>query len=412
MNRSPAIPLSQPVSRAGTRALPVRLPLALALASFLSSLAFMAPPPLFPAMSRDLGVGIPMLGQLMTAMLLVGAVISLVTGPMADRHGLRRLLVIGAAAAALGLVGFGAAPTYLLLMLPAALGGLANATLPGLSLAVARLTLDGEARQRAIGWATAGGAGSAVIGVPLVSLVNEAAGWRAAFLAAGVAATAMAAFVASAIPRDMPNPEECAGPRTLLGAYAPLLRHHKTMRLYGVTILRSVAWFGLLGYFGAFLSERIGLDAAGIGLVYMLGGTAYVGGSLGAGVVLALVPPALAIRASNLAIALAIGLMFSLPIGAAHAAALLMLAGFAGALSWVATVTLLGTCSPAGTGTTMALNGALTNFGAAGGGALGGVLLATGGYTSLGIWLPLFAIGSTLILGRWQTSGATVPFPA
>ena len=46
-------------------------------------------------MARDLDVGVPLLGQVVAAMLLVSAAIGLVAGPLADRYGHRRVILLG-----------------------------------------------------------------------------------------------------------------------------------------------------------------------------------------------------------------------------------------------------------------------------------------------------------------------------
>jgi predicted MFS family arabinose efflux permease len=378
------------------------IPLALGMASFLSALVFIVPPPFFPSMSRDLGISVPALGQVMAVMLFVAAALSLVIGPLADRHGLRRLLVIGSIAAAACILGFGLAPSYSLLLGTALLGGLANATLPGLSLAVARTSLHGEARQRAIGWTSAGGAITAIAAVPLMALLAGMVGWRGAFSIAAIAAASMAAFLAYFLPHDTSAP---AGARSLLTAYAPLVRHRPTVRIYAVTILRSVCWFGLLGYFGAFMVDHLGLDGTWVGLAYMLSGTGYVIGSLTAGHILTLVPARLLIGITNVVLGIAVGLTFGVVQGPAGAVALLTVAGFMGAFSHIGTVTLLSSEAPGGSGTIMVLNGALTNLGAAGGGSLGGLLLVTGGFGALGIGLATVALLTVAMLVR---SGSTV----
>ena len=400
-----------PAARTSDRseAASLRIPLALAMGTMLSSLAFVAPPPFFPDMSRDLGVSVPVLGQIMTAMLLIGALLAVVIGPLADRHGLRRLPTVGAFAAAGCLFGFGLAPSYALLLIAAVFGGLANATLPGLSLAVARTTLSGATRQRAIGWTSAGGAITAVVAVPLLTVASSMAGWRIAFIAGGIAATGFVWFLATSIPPDVPQRAPTAGTQVLLAAYSPLVRHRPTLRLYGITVLRSICWFGLVGYFGAFLSDELGLSVSWIGLAYMMGGGGYVTGSLIAGKVLARLPARLVIGVTNITIAIAVGLTFYLVQGPAGAIFMLFVSGIAGSLSFVGTVTLLSLETPGGAGTTMSLSGALTNLGAAGGGAIGGSLLATGGYEALALGLPLFAVSTVLLLG---SSGTSAPATA
>jgi predicted MFS family arabinose efflux permease len=55
------------------------------MATFLASITFIAPAPFFPAMARDLGVGVPLLGQVVAVMLLLSALLGLIAGPLADR---------------------------------------------------------------------------------------------------------------------------------------------------------------------------------------------------------------------------------------------------------------------------------------------------------------------------------------
>ncbi|MDQ4044602.1 MAG: hypothetical protein M3173_04035, partial [Chloroflexota bacterium] len=166
------------------------------------------------------------------------------------------------------------------------------------------------------------------------------------------------------------------------------------------TVLRSVSWFGMLGYFGAFMGDHLGLDTQLIGVTYMLSGTAYLIGSLVASKVLALASPRLLIAGTNITLGISIGLIFGAADGAIGAMALLTLAGFLGALSNIGTVTVLSLEAPGGSGTIMVLNAALTNLGAAGGGALGGILLAFGGYPLLGIGLAAFALSTVALLIR------------
>jgi MFS family permease len=78
-----------PPSGAGFPAADRRVLPALCLATFVGVLTFVAPAPFFPAMARDLGVGVPLLGQVVAAMLLLSALLGLVAGPLADRYGHR-----------------------------------------------------------------------------------------------------------------------------------------------------------------------------------------------------------------------------------------------------------------------------------------------------------------------------------
>ncbi len=161
---------------------------ALCLGSFVASLTYLAPSPLFADMAEDLGVGVPLLGQVVTGMLLLSAPLALITGPLADRHGHRPMILIGLLAATICLFTFGLAPVFAVLFAASLFGALADACVPGLSLSVAGTYFHGAAARRAIGWTVGALASAAIVGVPIVAVISEAFGWRAAFFGAGVLA--------------------------------------------------------------------------------------------------------------------------------------------------------------------------------------------------------------------------------
>jgi DHA1 family inner membrane transport protein len=381
-----------PVAAHDRRVLP-----ALCMATFLASITFIAPAPFFPAMARDLGVGVPLLGQVVAVMLLLSALLGLIAGPLADRYGHRLLIVLGLIATAGCLLVFGLAPMFRVLFVAALAGGLADAAVLGPALAVAGTYFAGSAARQALGWTTACMAGSAIVGVPVLTAIGSVVGWRAAFVSAGVAALGAAWLGAIWLPRDARQPEGPLRLRSVRDAYEPLVRHGPTLRLYGVSVLRAICWYGLLTYFGAFLSQKVGLTTSQVGLAYMLGGAGYFTGSLVAGGPLGRIPPRPLLVGGNVVMALLMGLAFSAVLGPIGTVALLPFAACAGAFGWVAIASLLTAESPAGAGTTMTLHGSLFNLGAAAGGAIGGLLLALAGYGALAIGLPIFGLGSALL---------------
>src|SRR4051794_13717014 len=151
---------------------------------FVALLTFVAPAPFFPALARDLNVGVPLLGQVVAAMLLVSAAIGLVAGPLADSYGHRRLILLGLVSAAICLFTFGLAPTFAVLLIGALAGGLGNAAVLGPSLAVAGTYFAGAEARRALGWATACMAGSAIVGVPVPTALASLSRWRGGVLGA------------------------------------------------------------------------------------------------------------------------------------------------------------------------------------------------------------------------------------
>jgi len=393
-----AMPLVAPVALTAPVATDRRLLSALCLGAFVATLVTIAPAPFLPAMADDLGVGVPLLGQTVAVMLLLSAVLGLVVGPLADRYGYRRLIVLGLVAAALALTTIGLAPSFSVLLGGSVAGGLADAAVLGPVLALAGTAFSGAASRRALGWTTASMAGTAVIGVPLLAAAGDVAGWRIAFVASGVGAVVVAGLAAAWLPVDALRPADRFRIGTLFTAYRPLLHHGPTLRLFGSSVLRSVSWYGLLTYLGAFLGDELGLSTGEIGIAYMVGGTGYVLGSLLAGGPLSRVPARVLLAGGNVAMAVLMGVAFSSLLGAVGTVVVLFFAAFAAALGWVGIAAMLTSESPAGPGTTMTLHGSLFNLGAAGGGAAGGLMLAVGGYGTLALGMPIFGIASALLV--------------
>jgi DHA1 family inner membrane transport protein len=385
--------------------------IALCLGTLAGLLTFVAPAPFFPAMAHDLDTSVPLLGQVVAAMLLLSALFGLVAGPLADRYGHRRLILLGQAAVTLCFLAFALAPAFPVLIVAVLAGGFGNATVLGPSMAVAGTAFGAPRARRALGWATAAMAASAIVGVPFLSAIGGIAGWRLAFLVAAAAVIGIASLGAVWLPRAAPHIGEGLHLQSLLATYRPLLRHGATLRLYGVAFLRAVCWFGMLTYFGAFLGQRLGLTTGQIGLAYMFGGSGYFLGSLAAGGPLAGVPPRLLLIFGNVAMAIFMGIAFSGMLGPMGSVAMMPLATFAGAFGWVAVVALLLAESPVGAGTTLTLHGSLFNLGAAAGGAIGGLLLALSGYGALAAGLPFFGLAAAL-LAWWPALTPLPPSPS
>ena len=354
--------VSNAVSERRTPATDGRVLAALCVAAFLASLNFFATTPFYPPMARDLHTTVPLLGQVVTLMVLLSAGLGLVVGPLADRYGYRWPLVIGLLAIAVNLVGTGLAPAYPVLLGLSVAGGLGDALVFGLALAIAGTRFAGDARRRAIGWTIGALSIAPIVGVPLLTAISGVGGWRAALAAGGLAAAGAAWFVAAALPPDGGRPRTPLQARALVGAYAPLLRHRPTLRLFGVAALRAVWWLGLLTYLGAFLADAVGLSTQQVGFVYTLAGGGFAAGTFVAGGRLGAVSPRMSVAVSSVAAGLLIGPMLWLP-NVWIVLPLLLLISLAAAMCSVAVSALLAAESPAGAGTTMVLNGSLINAG-------------------------------------------------
>jgi MFS transporter, DHA1 family, inner membrane transport protein len=377
---------------------------ALCVAAFLAAVNFFATSPFYPAMADDLDTTVPLLGQAVTLMLVISAVLGLVVGPLADRSCYRRLLVIGVLAIAANLLGTALTPSYALLLALSIVGALGDALVFGLTIAMASTIFTGSARRRAISWTIASLSVGAILGVPILTTIGGFAGWRVAVGTAGVAAVAVAWLVVTALPPDQRQSDTPFRARQVIDAYTPLLAHPPVLRLLAITVLRSLWFLGLVTYIGAYLGDERGLSTSEIGFFYMLGGAGSTIGSVAAGTRLMATAPRPVIAVANVAGGLLVGLI--LWSSTEVIVVLLPLATALAATIGVEIASLLSVESPAKTGTTMALNASLLNVGSALGAGLGGALLALGGYGAMGVGLPVFALLAA-ILALWP--GASTP---
>lgn len=386
---------------------------ALCVASFLAVINFIATSPFYPKMSEDLGTTVSRLGQVITVMVLISAVFGLVVGPLSDRYGYRRPLVIGLLAIAVNLIGAGLTPSFYPLLLLSIIGGLADALVFGMPMAIAGARFSGKAQAKAISWSWGSMSIAGIVAVPLLTLIGGSAGWRTALIISGFAAVAGAWYVAFAIPADQRHPQTSASRGRLMDLYLPLVRRPEFVRIFGVTFLRAACWIGLLTYLGSFLQDELDLSVTQAGLIYIFGGCGFAVGSFVAGRKIPWISQRAAIALACVVAGLAVGAMLivaelwsTIP--------LLFVIAFATAVSGVIIPTLLAVESPAGAGTTMVLNGSLLNLGTAAGAAVGGILIAVGGYTALGIGFPMFVFAAA-VLAIWpvdKTDAASNLAPA
>ena len=388
---APAAPAPASPARTSRLTLP-----ALCVAAFLAALNFFATGPFYPEMADELDTTVPLLGQAVTLMTLISAVLGLVVGPLADRSGYRRLLLIGLAAIAVNLVGIALAPNYPVLLGLAIIGALGDALVFGLSIALATYLFAGDARRRAISWTIASLSVGAILGVPVLTTIGGLAGWRVAIGAAGIATVAATWMVASVLPVDH---RVASGPLRLAElrhAYAPLLADPPLLRLLGVTVLRALWFLGMLTYIGAYLGDELGLSTSQVGLYYLLGGSGSTMGNVLGGTRLTATVPRRVIAVANVAGGLVIGLTLLSP--APIVAVLIPLGAMLSGIASVGSTSLVAAESTAGAGTTMALNASLFNAGSAIGAAIAGILLAFGGYGAMAFGLPVFAILAAVIV--------------
>jgi MFS family permease len=256
----------------GTRARgDVRTIGAVSVAHFTSHVLQLALAPLFPLLRQDLGVSFTELGLVLSVFYVVSGLGQVVAGVLVDRFGPHRLLVAGVALQGGAIAAMGLAPGYWALLPLAAIAGAGNSVYHPANLSVLSHRVASARLGRAFALhAVAGSLGYAVSPV-FVGTVATVSGWRAALLAVGGFALAVALALVLArsalATRAAGEPETAAkhrpsgerdGPPSLLH----ILAHPVVLLAFGYFVLTAMSGSGIQGFTTAALMQGYGASFA------------------------------------------------------------------------------------------------------------------------------------------------------
>ncbi|MCC6176496.1 MAG: MFS transporter [Chloroflexi bacterium] len=357
----------------------------IALAAFAAILTQSAFGPFLPVMAESLDTTIALLGQIPAVSMLLAALLGLAVGPLADRYGQRRALLVGLGAMAVSAFGTSLAPRYGLLFAAMMVGAVGRASVLPVTLTVAATRFVGDAQRRALSWTSTGTACAPILGIPILTTIGQYAGWRVAFGALVGIVVATMFLIGRGLPREAPARTGRLRFRTLTSPYGPLLRHHPTSLLIVSSLFGNIGLWHIYTYVGAFWVLEHGLSLQEVGwtsLVQGLGGLS--GGWLMSGRIGRIAPRRLIVF-GRVGGGLLMALPFVIPIPTAAAVACLAVAYVLGSFQTIATSLVLANESPAGRATTLTFNGAAWSVGIALGASLGGLALSLGGFKAVGV---------------------------
>jgi MFS transporter, DHA1 family, inner membrane transport protein len=362
-----------------------------------------------PVIAEDFGTSVAVLGQINTATFILGAAIALILGPLADHVGLRRTIV--AVAILIGVSGFATAMatgywTLLLSRIPAGFG-----VLGAIAIAIASAHLPAEERRKGIGWVISATPLSAILGLPVFTLIAYYSSWRMAFVALGLALWLTAWLLWRFVPADPPISDERFRLSSVLRAYHPLLSYPPSVFLYIADILRGLTWFGILVYLSSFFINELGLTLQDYAGFMVVAGIAYFLGTRFGDGVIRRVSLGMLFYGATAVMAVSAAIAFVNPFPIPGILVLILIYAFMGGVTFPAMAILISETSRAGQGTTMVLRQSGMNVSQAGGAALGGALLVAGGYSMLGLGLAGFGLLS-IVAVTLSTRATTVEMPA
>lgn len=220
--------------------------------------------PFAPAFSRGLGVSLTAITTIIAVMQFSG-ILSVVSGPLTDRWGYRRMMLLGLGLMAAGMLIVGMFPIYAALMVGLILAGLAKNVFDPAVYGYTSQSVPFNQRGKVVGILEFAWAASALVGIPLVGFLIEYRGWRTPFWVLG--AIAVVCFVLIWIwmpgqPRALPSENE----QTLKTAWGQLFKQRPALGLLGFIFWASMGNDQVFVVYGAWMERSFGIGIAALGM--------------------------------------------------------------------------------------------------------------------------------------------------
>ena len=355
--------------------------------------------PMFVPMGSEFGMSVPALGQLATLTFLPWGVSATLIGPISDRYGRKRVLLIGLAGLSIASAAAAAAPDYLTLAACRVLTGVCGGFVPPSCLAALTDRFTGRRRGHAIAIGSTGYSMSWLVALPLVAFLTGRFGWRWTFVLAAIFAAGTFLLMIAVFPPG----KKRELPKSYLSSFA-WMRSAAPWYGIGANVLERLMIAAFITYVSVFMIRRYGVSMAALSWILTAITAGNFFGSLAGGFLMGRTWRYSGLVAALLIEGAALGWMFvagpELP--AAMAAGFLF--SFLTGMSRSTLVDTLSNFAPRDRGTIIGVFATSNQVGFVLGASAGGLAIAWGGFGALGaICLAAGAGGAAFYmrLGRW-----------
>lgn len=233
--------------------------------------------PILPRIGEALAVRESLLGTLVTSYAVMLSIFALITGPISDKFGRRRILLAGTGFMAVALYLHAVADSYLSLLVMRALAGAAGGTLSGAAVAYVGDYFPYDRRGWANGWVMSGIAFGQIIGIPLGTLLAELINYRWPFLMFAITMTGAFVLIWRVVPQpDVHRDQRSLSFRRAIADYGRLLKDPVTG---SATVVYFLMFFSIglyVIYLPTWIERTLGVSGGAIASLFLFGGIANV----------------------------------------------------------------------------------------------------------------------------------------
>ncbi|RMH18611.1 MAG: MFS transporter [Gemmatimonadetes bacterium] len=232
--------------------------------------------PLLPEIGRTLSIDDAVLGTLVSAYSLMVGLFAILSGPVSDRIGRRRMLLLGTGTMTLALAAHQAVDSYASFLAVRVFAGIAGGMLSGAAVSYVGDYFPYERRGWATGWVMSGSAFGQIAGVPLGVILADHFGFRAPFAMFAVAMALTFLLIFTRVPQPDVRRTRSLTLASAIAGYADMLRRREIVSAAAAyfTMFMGVAFFVV--YLPTWLERALGATPSQIAALFLVGGVANV----------------------------------------------------------------------------------------------------------------------------------------
>ena len=250
---------------------------ALWLLVFAASSQIMIISPILPQIGEQLDIADAVLGTLVSAYALMVGIFAIISGPISDKIGRRRILLLGTGIMAVALVMHVLVVDYYSFLAVRIFAGMAGGVLSGAAVSYVGDYFPYNRRGWATGWIMSGSAFGQIIGIPLGIVLAGRAGFKAPFLAFAVTMFLAFFLILFKVPQpDVKLSEERLSVGRALRDYLGMLRRPEIAYASFAFFLMFLGVSLYVVYFPTWLERELGATPGAIATLFLVGGLANV----------------------------------------------------------------------------------------------------------------------------------------
>jgi predicted MFS family arabinose efflux permease len=217
------------------------------------------------------------LGTLVSAYSLMVGIFAIVSGPISDRIGRRRILLLGTGIMTVALLLHGFAVDYWTFLLVRLFAGIAGGVLSGAAVSYVGDFFPYNRRGWAMGWVMSGSAFGQVLGIPLGILMAGSIGFEAPFYLFALTMAATWFLILFRLPQ--PEVERSGARLTFAGAACDYGRMLRRSEVAFASLAFCMMFLGLslfVVYLPTWMERSLGFSSGNIAMLFFVGGIANV----------------------------------------------------------------------------------------------------------------------------------------